>query len=163
MPDWVAKLTHINAALNGATIVLLAFALFFIRSGDRENHKRCMVGAIIVSAAFLVSYLIYHFNAGLAKFGGEGWIRPLYFSLLFLHVVAAMLITPLVPLTVFRAWRGDFPRHRRIARITWPIWMFVAVSGVIVYVMAVHVFPDPAGPFAAAPDAVAFGRARGDG
>ena len=136
-----ADLTHVNAALNAATIVFLGMGLWFILQGDRRRHRASMLAALAVSAMFLVSYLIYHFNAGLAKFGGEGAIRPIYFSILILHVVAAVVITPLVPVTVFRALSGRYDRHRKIARWTWPLWMYVAVSGVVVYVMAVHVYP----------------------
>lgn len=136
-----ADLTHVNAALNAATIVFLGMGLWFILRGNRRRHRASMLAALAVSAMFLVSYLIYHFNAGLAKFGGEGAIRPIYFSILILHVVAAVAITPLVPVTVFRALSGRFDRHRKIARWTWPLWMYVAVSGVVVYVMAVHIYP----------------------
>ena len=137
----VADLTHVNAALNAATIVFLGMGLWFILRGDRRGHRAAMLAALAVSAMFLVTYLIYHFNAGLAKFGGEGAIRPIYFTVLALHVVAAVVITPLVPVTVFRALSGRYDRHRKIARWTWPLWMYVAVSGVVVYVMAVHVYP----------------------
>ena len=136
-----ADLTHVNAALNAATIVFLGMGLWFILQGDRRRHRATMLAALAVSAMFLVSYLIYHFNAGLAKFGGEGAIRPIYFTVLALHVVAAVVITPLVPVTVFRALSGRYDSHRKLARWTWPLWMYVAVSGVVVYVMAVHVYP----------------------
>lgn len=136
-----ADLTHVNAALNAATIVFLGMGLWFILQGDRRRHRASMLAALAVSAMFLVSYLIYHFNAGLAKFGGEGVVRPIYFSILILHVVAAVVITPLVPVTVFRALSGRYDRHRKIARWTWPLWMYVAVSGVVVYVMAIHIYP----------------------
>ncbi len=136
-----ADLTHVNAALNAATIVFLGMGLWFILQGDRRRHRASMLAALAVSAMFLVSYLIYHFNAGLAKFGGEGVVRPIYFSILILHVIAAVAITPLVPVTVFRALSGRYDRHRKIARWTWPLWMYVAVSGVVVYVMAVHIYP----------------------
>ena len=136
-----ADLTHVNAALNAATIVFLGMGLWFILRGDRRRHRATMLAALAVSAMFLVTYLIYHFNAGLAKFGGEGAIRPIYFTVLALHVVAAVVITPLVPVTVFRALSGRYDRHRKIARWTWPLWMYVAVSGVVVYVMAVHIYP----------------------
>ena len=144
----IVDLPHVNAALNGATIVFLAAGLAFIRSGRRVEHRACMIGALTVSVAFLVTYLIYHFNSGLAKFGGEGIIRPIYFTLLITHVAFAAVITPLVPITVYRALKGRFERHKRIARWTWPLWMFVAVSGVVVYVMAVQLYPDAQGPYA---------------
>ncbi|HYN39294.1 MAG TPA: DUF420 domain-containing protein [Rhodospirillales bacterium] len=137
----VADLPHVNAALNAITIVFLGAGYYFIRNGQRGKHKACMLSAIAVSAAFLVSYLIYHFNSGLARFGGEGWIRPVYFTILIVHVLVAVVITVLVPITVVSALNGFFDRHRRIARWTWPLWMYVAVSGVVVYVMAVHLFP----------------------
>ena len=144
----IVDLPHVNAALNGATIVFLAAGLAFIRSGRRAEHRACMIGAVSVSAVFLVTYLIYHFNSGLARFGGEGIIRPIYFTLLITHVAFAAVITPLVPITVYRALKGRFERHKRIARWTWPLWMFVAVSGVVVYVMAVQLYPDAQGPYA---------------
>jgi uncharacterized membrane protein YozB (DUF420 family) len=144
----VDDLPHVNALLNGMTILFLSVGYYFIRRGEREQHRRCMIAALVVSAAFLVVYLVYHFNAGLAKFGGEGLIRPVYFTILFVHVVAAIVITVLVPVTVWRALGGQFDRHKRLARWTWPIWMYVAVSGVIVYVMAIHLFPYAQGPYA---------------
>ena len=137
----IADLTHVNAALNAATMVFLGVGLWFILRGERQRHRASMLAAFVVSAAFLVSYLVYHFNAGLAKFGGEGVIRPIYFTILTVHVVAAVVITPLVPIALFRALAGRFDRHRKIARWTWPLWMYVAVSGVVVYVMSVHLFP----------------------
>lgn len=137
----IADLTHVNAALNMVTIVLLAMGFRYIHRRDIAHHRACMLAAAAVSAAFLVSYLIYHFNAGLAKFGGEGIIRPIYFGLLIAHVLGAIILTPLVPLTLWRALSAQFDRHRRIARWVWPLWMYVAVSGVVVYVMSVHLFP----------------------
>lgn len=139
----VADLPHLNAALNALSVVFLVAGYGYIRSGDRVRHRACMLGALAVSAAFLVSYLIYHFNAGLAKFGGVGIVRPIYFGILIVHVVLAVVITALVPITVYRAARGEFVRHRRLARWTWPLWMYVAVSGVVVYVMAIHLYPYP--------------------
>jgi putative membrane protein len=137
----IADLTHVNAALNAATVVCLGMGLWFILRGERQRHRAAMLAALGVSMTFLVTYLIYHFNAGLAKFGGEGLIRPIYFTLLIMHVLIAVVITLLVPVTVFRALSGRYDRHRKIARWTWPLWMYVAVSGVVVYIMAVHIYP----------------------
>lgn len=137
----VSDLPHLNAALNAVTLVLLSAGFFFIRTGDRARHRACMLAALAVSAAFLVSYLIYHLNSGLAKFGGVGIIRPIYFTILIAHVLIAVVITALVPVVAYRALKGDFVRHRRLARWTWPLWMYVAASGVVVYVMAIHLFP----------------------
>lgn len=144
----VADLTHVNAALNGVATILLAFGYWHVRAGRVAQHHACMLAASAVSALFLISYLIYHFNAGLAKFGGEGIIRPIYFAFLFVHVVIAAVITPMVPITLWRALTSRFDRHRKIARWTWPLWMYVSVSGVLVYVLAVHLFPAPGGPHA---------------
>lgn len=137
----ISDLTHVNAALNAMTMVLLGLGLWFILRGERKRHRASMLAAFVVSATFLFTYLVYHFSAGLAKFGGEGVIRPIYFTILILHVVAAVVVTPLVPITLFRALAGRFDRHRKIARWTWPLWMYVAVSGVVVYVMSAHLFP----------------------
>ncbi len=141
MPIAVSDLPHVNAALNAASAVFLGAGYAFIRKGDRKRHRACMLAALAISAAFLVSYLIYHFNSGLAKFGGVGVIRPIYFAILIAHVLVAVVITALVPITVWRALTGNFPAHQRLARWTWPLWMYVAVSGVVVYVMAVHLYP----------------------
>lgn len=143
----ITDLPHVNATLNGATILFLAGGLYFILNGERERHRACMIAALVVSVAFLASYLTYHFNSGLAKFGGEGLIRPIYFTILIIHILVAAVITPLVPLTAYWALTEQFARHKRIARWTWPLWMFVAVSGIVVYVMAIHLYPDPAGPY----------------
>jgi putative membrane protein len=139
----VHDLTHVLAVLNAATIVVLLYAYSRIRARDREGHRRAMFVAIAIGAAFLAVYLVYHAFAGLAKFGGEGPIRPIYFSLLAIHVVMAFVVAVLVPLTVWNAIKGRYAVHRRLARVTFPSWLFVAVSGLIVYVMAVHLYPLP--------------------
>lgn len=140
-PMSIADLPHINAALNLVSAAFLALGLRYILRGERQRHRAMMLCAVAASAAFLVTYLIYHFNSGLAKFGGEGVIRPIYFGILIAHVIGAVVITPLVPITLYRALSGRFDRHRKIARWTWPLWMYVAISGVVVYVMATHMFP----------------------
>ncbi len=137
----ISQLTHVIAALNGTSVVFLAAGFVYIRRGDRRRHRACMLSALAVSAAFLVVYLIYKYNAGFARFGGEGLIRPVYFTILAVHVLGAIVLTPLVPVTVYRALKGRFDRHRRLARWTWPLWVGVGVTGVVVYVMAVHLYP----------------------
>lgn len=134
-------LVHSNAFLNAVSVVFLALGYAAIKSGDRQRHKKMMLSALAASGLFLISYVIYKLNSGFAQFGGEGIIRPIYFTLLIIHVIGAIAIVPLVPITVFRALTERFDRHRKIARITWPIWMFVGISGVVVYVMAVHMYP----------------------
>jgi uncharacterized membrane protein YozB (DUF420 family) len=103
-------------------------------------HRKCMVGALLVSAVFLVSYLTYHNLVGYAPFAGQGWIRPIYFTLLGSHIVLAGVIVPLVLLTVWFAATGNFTRHPWIARWTLPIWLFVSISGVVIYVLGFHIY-----------------------
>lgn len=137
----VQDFTHVIAGLNGLSVTFLMAGYVFIRRGQRDKHRACMLGAVAVSALFLVFYVIYKANSGFARFGGEGWIRPVYFAILAAHVLGAIAITPLVPWTLVRALKGQFDRHKRLARWTWPLWMYVGVSGVVVYVMAVHLYP----------------------
>jgi putative membrane protein len=135
---------HIIAALNTASVVALSFGYFFIRSGDKIRHRAAMITALGLSSVFLVFYVIYKANSGFAKFGGEGLIRPVYFTILIVHIMGAISLVPLVPRVVFLALKERFDEHRRIARWTWPLWMFVGISGVVVYVMAVHLYPHAA-------------------
>jgi len=137
----IQDLTHVNATLNAISVVFLILAYRYIRAGNKEKHKLCMLIAVGVSALFLVGYVIYKANSGFAKFGGEGLIRPIYFSILVIHVIGAILLVPLVPYTLYRALTGAFDKHKKIARWTWPLWTFVGISGVVVYVMAVHLYP----------------------
>jgi putative membrane protein len=130
----------LNASLNGISAVLLAGGYTAIRSGKREVHKRFMISAFIVSCAFLVSYLIYHYRVGHVPFGGQGWIRPVYFTLLISHTTLAVVIVPLILITLRRAWTERFDKHRAIARWTLPLWFYVSVTGVIVYLMLYQVY-----------------------
>ena len=137
----IQDIPHVNAALNILSVFFLLLGYKFIRAGNMEKHKLCMLTAVIISALFLIGYVIYKLNSGFAKFGGEGIIRSMYFTLLIIHVIGAISIVPLVPLTLFRALTGNFEKHKRFARWTWPIWVFVGVSGVVVYIMAIHLYP----------------------
>lgn len=134
-------LPHILAVINLATLTALVSGLYFVRHGDRARHRLSMITATVFGAAFLAIYLVYHFSAGLAKFGGYGLIRPIYFTILIVHIIMAVVSTPLVPLTVFRGLSGHTAQHRRLARFAWPVWFFVAASGLVVYVMAIHLYP----------------------
>jgi putative membrane protein len=135
------NLPHILAVINLLTIMALSFGLFFIHRGDRNHHRTAMIVAALCGVAFLVLYLIYHFGTGLAKFGGYGFIRPVYFTLLIVHILMAAVSTPLVPLTVYRGLSGKFVQHQRLARWAWGIWFVVALSGLVVYVMTIHFYP----------------------
>jgi uncharacterized membrane protein YozB (DUF420 family) len=131
----LSDLPAVNATLNSASAVLLAAGYFFIRRGNVAAHRRCMVAALTTSALFLTTYLIYHYNVGSVPFTGRGWIRAVYFSILITHTILAAVIVPLVLVTLSRALREDFVRHRRIARWTLPLWFYVSVTGVVVYWM----------------------------
>ena len=137
----IRDLPHVLAVINAATIVVLLRAYSLIRARDREGHRRTIFVAIGLGVAFLAVYLVYHAFAGLAKFGGYGEIRPIYFTLLAVHVLMAFVVAVLVPITFYNAMMGRFATHRRFARVTMPAWLFVAVSGLVVYVMAVHLYP----------------------
>ena len=137
----VDDLPHVTATLNAISSVFLVAGWLAIRAGRRNRHRACMLSAVAASTLFLVAYVIYHLNSGLARFGGEGAIRVFYFSFLIVHVLMAVVIVPLVPITLARALRERFDQHRRIARWTLPIWLYVTVSGVLVYVMSHHLYP----------------------
>ncbi|NQV47568.1 MAG: DUF420 domain-containing protein [Rhodospirillaceae bacterium] len=137
----ITTFPHILAGINSATTLVLLAGYFFIRAGNRARHRACMLGAVALAVLFLIIYVIYHANAGLAKFGGEGVIRPIYFTILIAHIVGAVALVPMVPMTLFRALRERFDAHKRLARWTWPLWMYVSVSGIVVYVMAIHLYP----------------------
>lgn len=133
-----ASLPTLNAALNAAAALALVTGYLAVRRGRVGVHRAAMLTACAVSALFLVSYLVYHARAGSRPFGGSGWIRAAYFTVLISHTVLAAAIVPLVPVTLSRALRAQFPRHRRIARWTFPIWLYVSVTGVVVYWMLYH-------------------------
>jgi len=130
----------LNATLNGTSAVLLACGYVAIRSGKIKVHKALMIAAFSVSCAFLVSYLIYHYRVGHVAFQGQGWIRPVYFALLISHTILAAVIVPMILVTLRRAWLERFDRHRIIARWTLPLWFYVSVTGVIVYVLLYQVY-----------------------
>ncbi len=136
----VSALPALNAFLNGTSAVLLTVGYVFIRLKKVTAHKTCMVMAFVVSSLFLISYLIYHYHVGSMPFGGSGFIRPVYFTLLISHIVLAACIVPLALMTIYRAWTEQFEKHMRIARWTLPLWLYVSVTGVIVYWMLYHLF-----------------------
>ena len=131
----LSSLPALNAALNSASALLLAAGWLFIRSGNVAAHRRCMLAALATSTLFLTSYLIYHYHVGSVPFTGQGWTRRLYFTILISHTSLAVTIVPLVLITLYRALRNRFEHHKRIARWTLPLWLYVSVTGVIVYGM----------------------------
>ena len=139
----LSALPTLNAALNATSAVLLVTGYVFIRRRNILAHKVCMASAFLVSMLFLVSYLYYHYHHGATPFPGTGWVQVLYFSILIPHTILAAAIVPLALVTLYRAWREQFDRHKRIARWTLPIWLFVSVTGVVIYLMLYHLYPQP--------------------
>jgi uncharacterized membrane protein YozB (DUF420 family) len=131
----IRDLPALNACLNSISTVLLSLGYYFIRRREIQKHRWMMTSAFLCSCLFLISYLTYHYHVGSVPFTKQGWIRPVYFTILITHVVLAATIVPLALITLYRAWRSQFDRHKRIARWTWPLWMYVSVTGVVVYLM----------------------------
>ncbi len=131
----VSDLATVNAALNATAAILIGTGFYFIKQKNIRAHKVCMVAAVLVSGVFLTSYLVYHYNVGSVGFTKQGWIRGVYFPLLISHTILAAVVLPLVLRTAFLAAKGHFRSHVRIAKWTFPVWMYVSVTGVIVYLM----------------------------
>ena len=146
MSSW---LPAFDASMNALCCLCLCSGLFFIKAGRRRAHERAMLGATLFGAAFLAGYITYHFglqpSAGPTRFNGTGLARPAYFALLISHVALAALNVPLVLATLLRAKQQDWPRHKRLARITWPVWFYVSVTGILVYLVLYHWNPPGAG------------------
>ena len=141
----VADLPAVNATLNAISAALLICGYGFIRRKNVTAHKACMLSAFGISVLFLASYLTYHYHVGSVPFGGQGWARPVYFTILISHTVLAAAIPPLALVTLYRAWKEQFEKHRRIARWTLPIWIYVSLTGVVVYLMLYRIY-GPAQP-----------------
>ena len=129
----LSDLPALNAFLNGTSGLLLLCGYYFIRNKKIEAHRICMISAFACSTLFLISYLYFHLHAGIIRFGGQGWIRPVYFTLLVSHTILAIVIVPLVLITLSRGLKRKFSAHRKIARWTFPAWLYVSVTGVVIY------------------------------
>ena len=140
VPPQYAMFPAIDASLNGTSAVLLLIGRRFIRRGRMAAHRDVMIAALTSSSIFLACYLYYHWHVGSIHFQGQGWSRPVYFSILISHTILAAAIVPMIIITLSRALRERFDRHRAIARWTYPLWMYVSVTGVIVYLMLYHLF-----------------------
>jgi len=137
----LAHLPAVNASLNAISAVFLTAGFVFIKRQNRLAHRNCMLGALVASALFLACYLYYHFHAGRTVFHNPAWFRPIYLTLLLTHTTLAVVIVPMVIITVSRAAKQRFDRHKKIARWTWPLWMYVSVTGVLIYYLLYHLFP----------------------
>jgi uncharacterized membrane protein YozB (DUF420 family) len=125
----------LNACLNAVSAVLLVLGYLFIRRGRREAHQKCMISACFTSLLFLISYLTYHYFHGSTRYQGAGLLRNIYFSILISHTILAAVILPLILTTLFWAWKGTLDRHAKFARVTFPLWLYVSVTGVVIYWM----------------------------
>ena len=130
----------INATLNGASAILLTTGRFFIARKQVQRHKACMIAAVATSSVFLVCYLYYHAHVGSVRFPGQGWARPVYFTILISHTLLAAAVVPLVLLSLINGLKLRFDRHRRISRWTFPVWLYVSVTGVVVYIMLYQIY-----------------------
>ncbi len=139
MPDY-ALFPALNAGLNATSALLIATGIGLIRAGRRRAHRGVMIAAVVSSSLFLASYLYYHYHVGSVRFTGQGWIRPVYFGILLTHTILAAVVVPLVIVTLARGLRERFDRHKAIARWTYPIWLYVSVTGVVIYVLLYHVY-----------------------
>ena len=140
----IQDLPIVNACLNALATVFLMFGFVFIKKGNKTAHRNCMVSAFVTSAVFLTCYLIYHFSTEVVtKFVEPEWFRPIYLVLLITHVVLAVVILPLIFITLSRALKERFDQHRKIARWTWPLWMYVSITGVLIYLLLYQIFPQP--------------------
>ena len=137
----ISDLPTLNAILNSISAILLITGYALIRQKKRHAHRWAMVSAFVTSTLFLISYLIYHYHAGSVKFQGQGAVRTVYFAILLTHTVLAVVIVPLIFVTFARALKGSFSQHRKIARWTLPLWLYVSVTGVVVYLMLYHLYP----------------------
>jgi uncharacterized membrane protein YozB (DUF420 family) len=130
----------LNASLNGASAVLITSGRLLIRKQKVRLHRACMIAAVATSSLFLISYLYYHYHVHSVHFPGQGWIRPVYFTILISHTLLAATVVPLVALSLNYGLRQKFDRHRRIARWTFPVWLYVSVTGVVVYIMLYQIY-----------------------
>ena len=137
----ISDLPHLNAILNALAACFLIGGFIFIKTGNRDAHRLCMIIALIISSLFLISYIVHRFYVPIFVFQGDGGVRIFYYILLISHVVLAIAIVPLIAVTALRALRKKFTAHKNIAKWTWPIWMYVSVSGIVVYLMLYQLYP----------------------
>jgi putative membrane protein len=133
-------LAPLNSGLNATAAILLVAGYYCIRHRWVRAHRALMLSAVVVSVAFFISYCVYHYHVGDVRFQGHGWVRPVYFTILVSHIGLAVAIVPLVLVTLWRALKANFRRHRRIARWTWPLWIYVSITGVVVYLMCYQLY-----------------------
>jgi len=134
-------LPTLNAVLNSFSAIFLITGYIYIKKKNRAAHEKAMLIAFSLSALFLVSYVIYHYTAGATTFTAEGWIRPVYFSVLITHTILAIVVLPPIFILLYRAWKKQYSKHAKLARWTFPVWLYVSVTGVLIYMILYHWFP----------------------
>jgi len=134
----IMDLPTVNAILNGLCTLCLLLGYIQIKQGNIKTHQKCMVGALITSIIFLSSYVVYHLQVGSIPYPHHDWTRPIYFAILIPHIILAAINVPFIILLVLRAFQENFERHKKLARYVWPSWMFVSITGVIIYLMLYH-------------------------
>jgi len=134
----ISDLSTLNALLNAVSATLLIAGYRYIKKGEQEKHKRFMVAALVVSALFLTSYLIYHYYVGSVPYPHHDWTRPVYFIILIPHVILAGIMTPFILVAVWFALKAQFEKHRKLVKWVWPVWIYVSLSGVVIYMMLYH-------------------------
>jgi putative membrane protein len=137
----ISDLPLLNACLNGTSALLLTIGYIQIKKQRKTAHRNCMIGAFATSTLFLISYLYYHYHAKTTRFVDPQWFRPIYLTILLTHTLLATIIVPMVLVTFYRAIKQQWERHKAIARWTWPIWMYVSVTGVVIYLILYQLFP----------------------
>jgi putative membrane protein len=137
----ISDLPLLNACLNGTSALLLTIGYIQIKKQRQTAHRNCMIGAFVTSTLFLISYLYYHYHARTTRFLEPQWFRPIYLTILLTHTLLATIIVPMVLVTFWRAIKQQWDRHKKIARWTWPIWMYVSITGVIIYLILYQIFP----------------------
>ena len=147
----IQDLPLINACLNGLATVFLVLGFVFIKKGNKTAHRNSMISAFVTSAVFLACYLIYHFNTGSTKFLEPAWFKPIYLTILITHIILAVVILPLIFITFSRALKERFEQHKKIAKWTWPLWMYVSITGVLIYLLLYQIFPQTRQPKAELP------------
>jgi putative membrane protein len=136
----ITNLPHFHVSLNASVAAIISLGYYFIKKDNPYAHRNCMIAAMTISVVFLISYLTYHANVGYVPFKGQGIVRPFYFTLLASHVILAALFVPIILVTATRAISGDYYKHSLIARWALPIWLYVSVTGVLIYILVFHVY-----------------------
>jgi putative membrane protein len=137
----LSDLPMVNASLNGLSAVFLGIGYYFIKTKQQNAHRNCMIAAFCTSIVFLTCYLIYHFNAGRTTFTNPAWFRPIYLAILISHTILAIVIVPLILMSLNRGLKARYELHKKISRWTWPLWMYVSLTWVIIYLLLYQIFP----------------------